>query len=146
MTTVEDESVQALDIRSESIRVAIRLPGDYMFLPDQHHFLNVSSSDESVISVPSFELPDLTFDWQVPVEVRGVGDTVLRLEGQVFFCHADHRTICIYATIDEEHRVRVVEGSGGMVELIHEIEVMDALEGAHAFRVVVHPVHCTDEK
>jgi hypothetical protein len=141
-----DDGVQTLDIGSESIRITIRLPEDYTFLPDQHHFLNVGSSDESVISVPPFELPDMTFDWQVPVEVRGEGEAVLHLEGQVFFCHIAHRTVCIYATIDKEHRIRVVEGSVGRAELVHEIEVMDAMDGAQSLRVVVHPVHCADEK
>ena len=142
----KDDAAMMMDSGSDVVRVAIRLPEGYMFLPDQHHFMNLGSSDESVISIPPFELPDLTFDWLVPVEVRREGEAVLRLEGQVFFCPVAERTVCIYATIAEEHRVHVVEGSGGTVELVHELEVMDALEGAQTLHVVVHPVHCSDEK
>jgi hypothetical protein len=125
---------QEMDARETALHLVVRLPPGFMFLPDQHHYLNVRSSDVDVVEVPPFDLPDLTFDWYVPVEVTGEGDTSLRLEGQVFFCPVHDPLVCIYATIDEEWPVRVRAGSGGTVDLVHEIEVMEALDTALALR------------
>jgi hypothetical protein len=110
-----------------------------MFLPDQHHFLNISSLDETIITVPHFDLPDLTFDWQVPVNVHGEGEVTLHLEGQVFFCPRTERTVCIHATLDEDHVVRVVAGSGGEAHIVHDLTVMEELLGAR----MVKPVEST---
>jgi hypothetical protein len=122
--------IQEMDVSERTIHVVVRLPAGYMFVPDQHHYLNVSSSDRSVVGVPPFDLPDLAFDWEMPVTVLGEGRTVLHMEGQVFFCPARDATLCIYASIDDEWAVRVREGSDRHVELVHEVEVMEALDGA----------------
>ena len=128
--------MHTLDRDSDSIHVTLRLPEGYIFLPDQHHFMNIGSLDESIMSVPHFDLPDLTFDWPVPVNVRGEGEATLHLEGQVFFCPKDEKTVCIHATLDEEYVVRVAAGSGGEVRIVHELELMDELAGARMVKPV----------
>ncbi len=131
--------MQTLDREGKNIHLTLRPPDGYMFLPDQHHFLNINSLDESVMSVPHFDLPDLTFDWQVPVDVNGEGETTLHLEGQVFFCPKRERTVCIHATLDEEHVVRVTADPGGEVHIVHDLTVMEELMGAR----MVKPVETT---
>ena len=128
-----------LDRESKSIHLTLRLPEGYMFLPDQHHFLNIGSLDESVISIPHFDMPDLSFDWQVPVIIHGEGDATIHLEGQVFFCPMHDPTICIYATLEEEYVVRVAAGSGKEARILHDLTIMDELLGAH----MVKPVDTT---
>ena len=130
MDPTDVNAIQEMDANETTVHVAIRLPPGYMYVPDQHHYLNLSSSDESVVTVPPFDLPDRSFDWRLPVDVRGEGRTVLRLEGQVFFCPANEATLCIYATVDEEWTVRVRAGSDRCVELFHEVRVMEALDTA----------------
>lgn len=132
----EDGQVIVVGTNAESIRLALRLPNGYMYLPDMHHHLNLSSSDDTVISVPPFGLPDLSFDWKVPVRVGAEGEAVLHLEGQVFFCPVTDRTVCIYATIDEVYPVRVEEMSDDGTAIIHDIEVLDHLLGAHGVRTL----------
>jgi hypothetical protein len=139
MRTPGENPVQTLDREGKSILLTLRPPDGYMFLPDQHHFLNISSLDETIITVPHFDLPDLTFDWQVPVNVHGEGEVTLHLEGQVFFCPRTERTVCIHATLDEDHVVRVVAGSGGEAHIVHDLTVMEELLGAR----MVKPVEST---
>lgn len=136
-----EEIVHTLDPDSRTLRLTVVLPSYYMFLPDQHHHLHITSSDETVISVPPFDIPDLTFDWELPVEVHGEGEAVLHLEGQVFFCPVSDATICIYATVDHHFHVRVERGSGHRLEIVHEIDVLDQ---ARATRVI--PTGVADEK
>ena len=45
-----------MDMASETIRVWLRLPEGYKFLPDGAHQVTVSSSDERVVRVPPFAL------------------------------------------------------------------------------------------
>jgi len=127
--------LQTLDLDSRSLRLTVVIPSDYMFLPDQHHHLHISSSDESVLYVPPFDIPDMDFDWDLPLEVRGEGEAILHMEGQVFFCPVSDATICIYATIDEGYRVRVEAGSGQRLEVVHEVDILDTLDTAVATRV-----------
>ncbi len=126
-----------LDRESKSIHLTLRLPEGYMFLPDQHHFLNIGSLDESVISIPHFDMPDLTFDWQVPVIIHGEGDATIHLEGQVFFWPMHDPAICIYATLDEVYVIRVAAGSGEGVRIVHDLTIMEELMGARMVRPVV---------
>jgi hypothetical protein len=121
---------QVMGRRTRRVHLKLELPTGYIFIPNQHHYLNLGSSDESVVYVPPFELPDLEFDWLIPVQVIREGEVVLHLEGQVFFCPVDDNTICIFASIDEEWPVEVAEGGEGPVELIHLIEVLYELDGA----------------
>ncbi len=136
MDATDVNPTQEMDASETTIQVVVRLPPGYMYIPDRHHFLNVSSSDDSVVSVPPFDLPDLSFDWQMPITVRSEGWVTLHLEGQVFFCPINDATICIYATIDEEWTVRVRAGSDRGLELVHEVKVMEALDGARMLRSI----------
>ena len=126
--------LQTMGLDADSLRLTVVLPSYYMFLPDQHHHLHIGSSDEDVVYVPPFGIPDTGFDWELPVEVRNEGEAVLHLEGQVFFCPVSDATICIWATVDERFHVRVQAG-GGRVEIVHEINILDTLDAARASRV-----------
>jgi len=127
--------VHILDVDTNNLRLTVVLPSYYMFLPDQHHHLHFSSSDESVISVPPFDIQDMGFDWDLPLEVNGEGEAVLHMEGQVFFCPVSDTTICIWATVDEQYHVRVQRGAGHRLELVYDIDIQDTLDGATATRM-----------
>jgi hypothetical protein len=137
----DPEGIQMLDTDADHVSVALRLPEGYKFLQDMHHYLNISSSDESVITVPHFDIPDLTFEWPVPVEVHGEGETTLHLEGQVFFCPVTDQIVCIYATLDELYTVRVEEGSEREAVFVIELEIMAELEGART-TYIASVSHC----
>jgi len=130
-----EKHVHILDTDSRTLHLTVVLPSYYMFVPDQHHHLHVSSSDESVISVPPFEITDLSFDWELPVEVNGEGEALLHMEGQVFFCPVSETTICIWATVDEQYHVRVSRGEGHRLELVYEIDILDTLDKATATHI-----------
>jgi hypothetical protein len=130
-----EDHVHILDQDTDSMRLTVVLPSYYMFLPDQHHHLHFTSSDDNIITVPPFDIPDLTFDWELPVEVHGEGEAVLQLGGQVFFCPVTDATICIYATIDQRYHVRVVRDAGHRLEIVHDINILDAMEEARTRRV-----------
>jgi hypothetical protein len=121
----EDEDVQTLSLDADTIRVCLRLPEGYKFLPDGQHQVSIESSDEAVVKVPEFSIPDLGFDWRVPVEVKGEGEAKLSLSGMVFFCPVSDESICMFAAPSADLVVRVVEGdAGGDCELVHDIEIM----------------------
>jgi hypothetical protein len=124
--------VQVLDRDRGSIRVAVKIPEGYRFLPDRHHYLVVLSSNEDVLEVPPILIDDLSFDWEVPVEVLGEGETTLEMMGLVFFCPATEGLVCIYGRIEDHLTVRVEAGSGGEVEFVHHVEAMEMLAGGHA--------------
>ena len=130
-----ERHVHTLDADGSKLRLTVDLPSYFKFLPDQHHHLHISSSDESVISVPPFEITDISFDWELPMEVHGEGDAVLHLEGQVFFCPVTDATICIWATIDEMYDVRVLRNAGHRLELVYDIDILDTLDEATAARI-----------
>jgi hypothetical protein len=113
-----------MDRGSESIRVWLRLPEGYKFLPDGTHQVTVSSSDDGVVHVPPFALPDLTFDYRVPVEVRDEGKATIRVQAMVFFCPVADESICLFDACDVEQPVVVLEGQEGYVEIVHDIEPM----------------------
>ncbi|UCC92208.1 MAG: hypothetical protein JSW25_05905 [Thermoplasmata archaeon] len=123
-----EDHVHTLDQDSDTMRLTVVLPSYYMYLPDKHHHLHFTSTDEAVISVPPFEVTDLTFDWELPVEVHGGGEAILHLEGQVFFCPVADATICIYATIDSRYHVRVERGAGHRLEIVHDVTILDTLD------------------
>ena len=129
---------QTLDVDTKSLRLTVVIPSYFMFLPDQHHHLHISSSDEEVLYVPPFDIPDMDFDWDLPLEARTEGEAILHLEGQVFFCPVSDATICIYAAIDERYRVRVEKGSGQRLEVVHEVDILDTLDTAVATRVAAN--------
>jgi hypothetical protein len=139
-----DDQVHILDVDTDTMRLTVVLPSFYMFLPDQHHHLHMTSSDETVVSVPPFDIPDLTFDWELPVEVHGEGEAIIHLGGQVFFCPVTDATICIYATIDQRYHVKVVQGAGHRLEIVHDINILDTLDQARTTRVAAAGV--ADEK
>lgn len=120
--------VKTVDPRAKDLRLTVVLPSYFMFIPDQHHHLHISSSDEDVVYVPPFDIPDNHFDWHLPVEVRGEGETVLHLEGQVFFCPVSDATRCIWATIDDRYRVRIEPGGNQTLELVHDIDILECIE------------------
>jgi hypothetical protein len=124
--------VKTVDPGAESMRLTVVLPSYFMFVPDQHHHLHIASSDEDVVYVPPFDIPDNHFDWHLPVEVRGEGEAVLRMEGQVFFCPVSNATRCIWATIDDSFPVRVAEGGTPVLELVHDIDILECLEQTSA--------------
>ena len=111
---------QRLDRTSDAIRLHLRLAEGYKYLPDGHHTVSITSSDESVVSVPPFQLPDISFDWRVPVVVHGEGEAVLRVEATVFFCPVADESICLFNSCDIEQPV--VVGEGGQVDIVHDIE------------------------
>ena len=86
---------QTLDSESKSIRVAIIVPEGYRFIPDRQHYLVVRSSNEEVLEVSQITIDDLDFDWEVPVEVLGEGETTLEMSGLVFFCPLTDGKVCI---------------------------------------------------
>ena len=129
-----ERAVKTLDPGAEGLRLTVVLPRHYAFVPDQHHHLHVSSSDEDVLYVPPFGIPDTTFDWELPLEVRGEGEAVLHVEGQVFFCPVSEATMCIWATIDDRFHVRVGPGGNRVLELVHEVDLMECLEHANVAR------------
>lgn len=133
----EDPSrpVQTLDRDSESIHIALRIPEGYRFLPDRHHHLHILSTDETVLEVSSVSTDDLAFDWDVPVEIHGEGETTLIMTGMVFFCPASDALVCIYAQINLEQTVIVKAGSGCKVEIVHHIDLMDELPGGRTIKV-----------
>ncbi len=121
----EGEEVQTLSLDADTIRVCLRLPEGYKFLPDGHHQVSIESSDESVVRVPEFSIPDLGFDWRVPVEVKQSGEARLSLSGMVFFCPVSDESICMFAAPSADLIVRVVEGDAGDdCEIVHDIEIM----------------------
>ncbi len=113
-----------MDSDRDSIRLALRLPEGYKFLPDGQHTVTLTSSDEAVLVVPPFGIPDLTFDWQVPVEVGGDGETTLHLLAMVFFCPVSDESICMFNACDVEVPVVVLGGAGTDLEILHDIELM----------------------
>jgi hypothetical protein len=117
---------QTLSLDADDIRVCLRLPEGYKFLPDGQHQVTIESSDESVLDVPEFSIPDLGFDWRVPVEVKQAGEAKLSLSGMVFFCPVSDESICMFAAPSADLIVRVVEGgTGGDCEIVHDIEIME---------------------
>ena len=117
-----EEIVHTLDPDSRTLRLTVVLPSYYMFLPDQHHHLHITSSDETVISVPPFDIPDLTFDWELPVEVHGEGEAVLHLEGQVFFCPVSDESICLFNLVETDQPIIVAPD--GHVTMVLDVEPM----------------------
>ncbi len=122
----EERRVQTLSLDAETMRVCLRLPEGYKFLPDGQHQVSIASSNETVLRVPEFSIPDLGFDWRIPVEVKTEGETTLTLSGMVFFCPISDESICMFAAPSADLVVRVVEGDGaGDCELVHDIEIME---------------------
>jgi hypothetical protein len=116
---------QMLSLDADTIRVCLRLPEGYKFLPDGQHQVSIRSSDEGVVRVPEFSIPDLGFDWRIPVDVRSEGEARLTLEGMVFFCPVSDESICMFAAPSADLIVRVVEdGDSGDCEFVHDIQVM----------------------
>jgi hypothetical protein len=121
----EDTKVQTLSLDADTIRVCLRLPEGYKFLPDGQHQVAIESSDEKVVRVPEFSIPDLGFDWRIPVDVKAEGEAKLSLSGMVFFCPISDESICMFAAPSADLVVRVVEGDGaGDCEIVHDIEIM----------------------
>jgi hypothetical protein len=114
--------VQRIDPRSDGVRLRIRLAEGYKVLPDGHHSVSVTSSDEAVVAVPPFEPPDLSFDWRVPVEVRGRGEALLRVQATVFFCPVSDESICLFSMAGVDQPVVVADG--GQVEIVVDVEPM----------------------
>jgi hypothetical protein len=117
-------AVQTIDLNAESIRVCLRLPEGYKFLPDGTHSVNITSSDERIVAVPTFELPDLSFDYRVPVKAIGQGEATLRIQAMVFFCPVSDESICMFNACDVEQPVEVVKEGGDGVEIFYDIEPM----------------------
>ena len=121
----EGRKVQTLSLDAETMRVCLRLPEGYKFLPDGQHQVSIGSSDETVLRVPEFSIPDLGFDWRIPVEVKQEGEATLTLNGMVFFCPVSDESICMFAAPSADLIVRVVEGdASGDCEMVHDIEIM----------------------
>ncbi len=121
----EERKVQTLSLDADTMRVCLRLPEGYKFLPDGQHEISIASSNNDVIRVPEFSIPDLGFDWRIPVEVKQEGEATLTLNGMVFFCPISDESICMFAAPSADLVVRVVEGDGaGDCELVHDIEIM----------------------
>jgi hypothetical protein len=135
-----ERMVKTVDLQVRDLRLTVVLPSYFMFIPEQHHHLHIGSSDEDVVYVPPFEIPDNTFDWRLPVEVRGEGEAELHLEGQVFFCPVSEATRCIWATIDDRFSVRVEPGGSGSLELVHDIDILECMEQTAAGRTVATAV------
>jgi hypothetical protein len=113
-----------MDSDRDSLRLWLRLPEGYKFLPDGQHTVLLGSSDESVMAVPPFGIPDLTFDWRVPVVVGEDGETTLHLQAMVFFCPTSDESICMFNALDVEVPVVVLTGAGTDLEIVHDIELM----------------------
>ncbi len=126
-----EQVLQTLGHDVDRLRLTLVLPSHYTFMDHPHHHLHISSSDEDVVYVPPFSIPDSDFDWELPFEVRGEGEAILHLEGQVFFCPVTDDTLCIWASIDDRYHVRVEEGAG-RPELVHDIDILECLEHANA--------------
>ena len=122
VTGEEARPVQRLDPGSDSIRLHLRLAEGYKYLPDGHHTVSVTSSDESVVAVPPFVPPDLSFDWPVPVEVRGDGEVVLRVQATVFFCPVSDESICLFNLAEVEQSVVIAQD--GQVDIVVDIKPM----------------------
>jgi hypothetical protein len=135
-----EQVIMKVDPGAEGLRLTVVLPRHYTFVPDQHHHLHVASSDEDVVYIPPFDIPDSDFDWELSLDVRGEGDTVLHLEGQVFFCPVSDATMCIWATIDDRFHVRVEPGGNRVLELVHVVDLMECLEHASGARSARNPV------
>lgn len=113
-----------MDSNRDTVRVWLRLPEGYKYLPDGQHTVLLASSDESVLFVPPFDIPDTSFDFRVPVEVRGEGETTLHLQAMVFFCPTSDESICMFNACDVEQPVVVLGGTGADVEIVFDIEPM----------------------
>ena len=113
-----------MDSNRDSVRVWLRLAEGYKYLLDGQHTVLLASSDESVLVVPPFGIPDLTFDWQVPVEVKGDGETTLHLQAMVFFCPVSDESICLFNACDVQQPVVVLGGTDADVEIIVDVEPM----------------------
>ena len=113
-----------MDSSRDTVRVWLRLPEGYKYLSDGQHTVLLTSSDESVLFVPPFDIPDISFDFRVPVEVRGEGETNLHLQAMVFFCPTSDESICMFNACDVEQPVVVLGGADADVEIVHDIEVM----------------------
>ena len=120
----EKSQTQTLSLDADTIRVCLNLPEGYKFLPDGQHKVSIESSDESVVRVPEFSIPDLGFDWRIPVEVKQEGEAKLSLNGMVFFCPISDESICMFAAPSADLIVRIVEGGDGSdCEIVHDIEI-----------------------
>ena len=124
MSDEELTPVQKMALGAKSIRVNLRLPEGYKFLPDGAHSINVTSSDERIVAVPHFEPPDLSFDYQVPVDAVGMGEATLRIQAMVFFCPTSDESICLFNACDVEQPIEVERGAEGGVEIFYDIEPM----------------------
>jgi hypothetical protein len=113
-----------MDSNRDSVRLWLRLAEGYKYLTDGQHTVLLASSDESVLVVPPFEIPDLSFDWQVPVEVKGEGETTLHLQAMVFFCPVSDESICLFNACDVEQPVVVLGTTDADVEIIVDVEPM----------------------
>ena len=120
-----------MDLDSKSIHVSIRLPEGYRFLEDRNHYLMLGSTNKEVLAPTAVPIEDLDFDWEVPVDVRGEGETELEIKGMVYFCPVEDAYVCIYSRTEERVPVRVEAGSGGRVELVHTIEEMEVSPGGY---------------
>ena len=118
----EEMKMQTLSLDADTMRVCLRLPEGYKYLPDGQHQVSIGSSDEAVVKVPEFSIPDLGFDWRIPVEVKQEGEVTLSLSGMVFFCPVSDESICMFAAPSADLVVRVVEGDASTdceLSLIH---------------------------
>lgn len=108
--------------RAKSIRLRFTLPEGYKFLLDAPHTVSVTSTDDGVIHVPPFTMPDTSFDYTVPIEVTGEGSTTIKVFGTLFFCPESDESICMFDGCDLEVPVVVSEEGDGTLEIVHKIE------------------------
>ncbi len=107
--------------RAKSITLRFTLPEGYKFLLDAPHTISVMSTDPDVIHVPTFIIPDASFDYTVPIEVMGEGSATINVFGTLFFCPVSDESICMFDGCDLAVPVVISEEGDGTLEIVHEI-------------------------
>lgn len=115
---------QAIPPTTKHFNLRFELPEGYKWLPDGAHHMSITSSDSEVIEVPHFQLPDLSFDYKVPIEVKREGRTILSIHAMLFFCPTADESICMFGGCDLKVPVAVSDAAVGTLDIVQLIEPM----------------------
>ena len=118
---VADDQEVSLDPRARVLHLTLALPPGYKWTDGASHHVTVASQNDDVLHVPPFKVPDLTFDWKVPIEVRAEGRTIITVSGAVFYCPVSDESICMFGPLDLSIPIVVEPGGMDVLEVAYTV-------------------------
>jgi DNA-binding beta-propeller fold protein YncE len=104
-----------------SLRIKLMPPEGHVWSADAPNFVEVLSTDDQVIAVPSFEPPDASFIYEVPLEAKAAGETDLVVRVVTYFCGEDAQGLCRFDATEYLLPVTVKEGASDRLRLERRI-------------------------